>query len=320
MSANPYLSVVIPVFNEQGNVDACYKAVIAVLDPLQIDFEIIFSDDGSKDATYAEIAGIHSNDSRVRGISLSRNFGHQTALHAGMNASRGQYVICMDGDLQHPPSMIPELLAWHDKGYDIVNTRRIDGKETGAFKKMTSRWYYKLINSLSDVPIEPASADFRSMSREAVDALLAMPERQRFTRGLVSWMGFRQTIIDYQVQERHSGTSKYTFYKMLRFGLDGVVSFSVKPLRIAFYIGLLISLASVLYGLYAIVIYLLGEAVPGWTSILVSVLFIGGAILLSLGVIGEYVARIYNEVRKRPMYFLKDSTDHQNRTNEPEQD
>ncbi len=309
MTDRPYLSIVIPAYNEEGNVVPCYQEIIRVLDARGIEFELIFSDDGSKDDTYAQIAAVNQKDPRVRGISLSRNFGHQTALHAGMDASRGQYVICMDGDLQHPPELIPELLAGHDRGFAIVNTRRIDGKETGAFKKLTSKLYYKLINSLSDVPIEPASADFRSMSREAVDALLSMPERQRFTRGLVSWMGFKQTVIDYEVQERHSGDSKYTFYKMLRFGLDGVVSFSVKPLRIAFYIGFFISMASILYGLYAIVIYAMGQAVPGWTSLLVSVLFIGGATLLSLGVIGEYVARIYNEVRKRPMYFLKNTTD-----------
>jgi dolichol-phosphate mannosyltransferase len=215
----------------------------------------------------------------------------------------------MDGDMQHPPEVIPQLLEEYANGYSIVNTRRIDSAKTGLIKRITSRWYYKLINALSDVPIEPASADFRLMSREAVNSMLAMPERKRFTRGLVSWMGFHQSIIDYEVGDRLSGKSKFTFFKMLRFGIDGVTSFSVKPLRIAFYVGTLISLLAILYGVYAIVIFLLGHAVQGWTSLLVSVLFIGGATLLSLGIIGEYIARIYNEVRRRPMYFIKDSTD-----------
>lgn len=310
------ISIVVPVFNEEDNIRPLYEALLLVLGSPDIPFEIIYSDDGSKDGTFSKIKELNQEDERVRGISLSRNFGHQTALYAGLKASRGQIVITMDGDLQHPPSLIPVLLDMHEGGCDIVNTRRIDTKETGFFKKLTSRWYYSLINALSDVHIEPASADFRSMTRATVDAMLEMPERQRFTRGLVSWMGFNQAIVDYEVEKRLSGESKYTFFKMLRFGLDGIVSFSVKPLRIAFYIGFWISLASVMYGIYAIVIYFMGKAIPGWTSLLVSVLFIGGATLLSLGVIGEYVARIYNEVRKRPMYFLKDSTETQSTEHE----
>lgn len=309
MANSPEISIVIPIYNELGNVRPVYEALIKVLEPLGRSFEIIYSDDGGRDGGFAAVKELNKQDARVRGISLSRNFGHQTALHAGLSHARGQFVICMDGDLQHPPSMIPQFLDQHAAGYDIVNTRRIDGASTTWLKRKTSSWYYKLINALSDVPIEPASADFRSMTRRALDALLKLQERQRFTRGLISWMGFEQTIIDYQVGERHSGVSKFTYAKMIRFGLDGVVSFSVKPLRITFYAGLMISTVAVLYGIYAIIMFAIGDTVPGWTSILVSVLFIGGALLLGMGVIGEYVARIYNEVRQRPMYFLKDSTD-----------
>ncbi|NND93406.1 MAG: glycosyltransferase family 2 protein [Flavobacteriales bacterium] len=312
MSAAPEISIVIPVYNEVGNIQPLYSALVDVLGSPDRSFEIIFVDDGSSDGTFEMIASIHTRDQRVRGFSLSRNFGHQTALFAGLKESRGDVVITMDGDMQHPPHVIPDMLEEYEHGYSIVNTRRIDSKRTGFFKKLTSRWYYKLINALSDVQIEPASADFRLMTREAVEAMLSMPERKRFTRGLVSWMGFHQSIIDYEVGERLEGKSKFTLFKMLRFGLDGVTSFSVKPLRIAFYIGTMISVLSILYGLYAIVIFLLGHAVPGWTSLLVSILFIGGAILLSLGVVGEYVARIYNEVKRRPMYFIKDSTDQLN--------
>ncbi|NNC82411.1 MAG: glycosyltransferase family 2 protein [Flavobacteriales bacterium] len=305
----PEISIVIPVYNEAGNIRPMYDALVEVLGSPERSFEMIFSDDGSSDGTFEMVASLHAEDTRVQGISLSRNFGHQTALFAGLSYARGTVVITMDGDMQHPPEVIPHLLEEHENGYAIVNTKRIDSTKTGVMKRLTSKWYYTLINALSDVPIEPASADFRLMTREAVNALIAMPERKRFTRGLVSWMGFDQSIVEFEVGERFSGKTKYTFWKMLRFGLDGVTSFSVKPLRISFYVGLIISSLSIAYGIYAVVIFALGRAVPGWTSILVSVLFIGGFTLLSLGVIGEYIARIYNEVRRRPMFFIKDRTE-----------
>ena len=272
----------------------------------KLSHEIVFIDDGSSDGSFEVIKAIHARNACVRGFSFSRNFGHQTALFAGLAKSRGELVISMDGDMQHPPEMIPALIEKYREGYDIVNTKRIDAKDSSWFKKLSSRWYYKIINALSDVPIEPAAADFRLMNRKAVEALNRLPETHRFTRGLVGWMGFRQAIIPYQAAARHAGASKYTFFKMLRFGLDGIVSFSVKPLRIAFYTGVFVSMASLLYAIYAVVQHFRGATVEGWTSILLSVLFIGGVTLLSLGVIGEYIARIFNEVRRRPMYFFKD--------------
>ena len=307
--AHVELSIVVPVYNEAVNLEVLYAALIAVLKETHRAYEIVFVDDGSSDDTFAVIQRLHASDNRVRGYSFSRNFGHQIALFAGLAQSRGEVIISMDGDMQHPPSMIPTLLAKYEEGYDIVNTKRIDADSTGWFKRQTSRWYYGMLNALSDVPIEPAAADFRLMNRKAVDALNSLPETHRFTRGLVGWMGFRQAIIPYQAAERHAGQSKYTFFKMLRFGLDGIVSFSVKPLRIAFYTGVLVSMAALLYAVYAVVQHISGSTVEGWTSILVSVLFIGGVSLLSLGVIGEYIARIFNEVRRRPMYFFKDQTE-----------
>jgi len=302
----PDISVVVPVYNEVANLSVLYTSLIAVLQSIGSSYEIVFVDDGSNDGTFEEVKKLYAKDDCVRGYSFSRNFGHQTALFAGLAQSRGDLVISMDGDMQHPPEMIPSLLEKYKEGYDIVNTKRIDAKSTGWFKRMTSSWYYKMLNALSDVPIEPAAADFRLMNRKAVDALNSLPETHRFTRGLVGWMGFRQAIIPYQAAVRHAGTSKYTFFKMLRFGLDGIVSFSVKPLRIAFYTGFFVSVGALLYAIYAVAQHLMGTTVPGWTSILVSVLFIGGVTLLSLGVIGEYIARIFNEVRRRPMYFFKD--------------
>lgn len=309
MSNTPNLSIVVPVFNEAANLEVLYSALIEVLVGTKLAYEVIFIDDGSSDKTFEVVRNLHKKDAHIKGFSFSRNFGHQVALFAGLAQAKGDIVISMDGDMQHPPSLIPDLLAKYEEGYDIVNTRRIDAEGTGLFKRLSSRWYYGMLNALSDVPIEPAAADFRLMNRKAVDALNSLPETHRFTRGLVGWMGFKQAIIPYQAAERHAGASKYTFFKMLRFGLDGIVSFSVKPLRIAFYTGVLVSIAALVYAIYAVIQHYLGATVEGWTSILVSVLFIGGVTLLSLGVIGEYIARIFNEVRRRPMYFFKDKVE-----------
>ena len=300
------LSIVIPVYNEEKNLALLYQALIKVLSKLDYQYEILFVDDGSMDKSCTIIRSLHKRDSFVKGLSLSKNFGHQIALLAGLQHAKGEIVITMDGDLQHPPEIIPLLVEKYHQGYDIVNTRRTDPKEIGTFKKWSSKLYYQMINYLSDVKIEPAAADFRLMSRKAVDAYLQFPERDRFTRGLVSWMGFQQTIIDYQAEIRRFGQSKFTLRKMIRFGLNGITSFSSKPLRISFYLGLFLSLVSLLYGIYAIFRFITGETIPGWTSLLLTVLIIGGAILINLGIIGEYIARIFNEVKARPLYFLKE--------------
>ncbi len=300
------ISIVIPVYNEEENIAYLYDELKKVLELHFHDFEVIFSNDGSKDQTFKKIKALHLQDSRVKGLTFSRNFGHQAALYAGLSKATGEVVVSMDGDMQHPPAFIPKLYESYKEGFDIVNTRRIDADETGLIKRLTSQWYYKLINYLSDVPIEPAAADFRLMSLQAVKSLNEMPERHRFTRGLVGWMGYKQTILDYKAQKRHAGSTKYTFIKMLSFGLDGIVSFSVKPLRIAFYTGFIVSIGALIYALFAIIKHINGATVAGWTSILVSVLFLGGVTLLCLGVIGEYIARIFNEVRRRPMFFISE--------------
>lgn len=320
MSIQPYLSIVIPAYNEEGNVEAIYQALLTVLEPMGKDFEILFSDDGSADNTFTIIQRLNLKDNRIKGIALSRNFGNQVALFAGLQAARGEYVVTMDADLQHPPEFIVDLLAQHDIGYDIVNARRIDYQTNTFFKKWSSKVFYKVINFLSDVPIEAAHADFRSMSRKALDAYLSMPERLRFSRGLVKWMGFEQVTIGYKELNRHSGQTKFSYGSLMRLGLDGVMSFSVKPLRISLYVGGLVSTGALVYGIFEVVMYFMGRSVPGFTSLVLTILFLGGTILLSLGIIGEYIARIYNEVRERPMYFIKDSTDFQSKSNESHQD
>lgn len=302
------LSIVVPCFNEEQNLEQLYKGLVNVLKNSSSNYEIIFADDGSKDHTFDVIKKLAASDNHVSGISLSRNFGHQVAIMAGMQQSKGDIVVMMDADLQHPPEVIPQLIAEYEKGFDIVNTKRLDTQGVGVMKKISSSLFYRLLNFLSNVRIEPSSADFRLMTRKAVDAFLQLEEKDRFTRGLISWMGFKQSVVEYTAATRFAGDSKYTIKKMFRFGMDGITSFSTKPLRISFYMGLIIFFIGLAYSVYAIIQNVRGETVPGWTSILVSVLIIGGIQLLSIGIIGEYIARIFNETKARPLYFIKDKT------------
>jgi polyisoprenyl-phosphate glycosyltransferase len=302
-------SIVIPVFNEEGNIEALYQSLKRTFQQIGVSYEIIFSDDGSSDNSFAIVRRIAQNDSLVRGISLSRNFGHQIALAAGLeHAQASEAVIMMDADMQHPPEMIPEMLKKYNEGFDIVNTIRKTTDGEGFLKKLTSKTFYKLLNRLSEVPIESAAADFRLMNRKTVDAFLRLKEKDRFTRGLISWMGFRQAKIFYDAPARNSGESKYTVKKMIRFAIAGLTSFSAKPLRISFYAGLLFATLGLLYAVFAVIENIRGNTVEGWTSILVSVLIIGGVQLISIGIIGEYLARVFSEAKDRPLYFIKEDT------------
>jgi polyisoprenyl-phosphate glycosyltransferase len=249
------LSVIIPVRNEEDNVRPLCDSLVAVLSDLAAEFEIIIVDDGSTDGTYDVVRELNKRDRRVIGVSLSRNFGHQIALLAGMRRGRGAVVVTMDGDLQHPPEVLPLLLKKHEEGFDIVNTKRIDAEDTSFLKKTSSRWFYRVLNFLGEVQVQPGSADFRLMSRRAVDAFLSIPERDRFTRGLVSWMGFSQAVVEYTARPRASGHTKYSPGAMLRFALSGITSFSSRPLRLSFYLGIMISLAGLLYAVYAVAMF-----------------------------------------------------------------
>ena len=300
-----HISIVIPLLNEDGNVMVLYKSLLPVVEKISTDYEIIFVDDGSKDNSFDIINEICSQNERVLGISLSRNFGHQIALAAGMEHSSGEVVVTLDADMQHPPEIILDLYKKYTEGYDIVNTIRTETADSGAFKKISSRYFYKIINKLSDIHIEPSSADFRLMNRKTVNAFLQLKEKDRFTRGLISWMGFKQAQVEYTSPNRFSGKTKYSIFKMFRFAADGITSFSAKPLRISFFAGLIVSFAGLLYAIYAVIQYFGGKTIPGWTSILVSVLIIGGIQLISIGIIGEYLARVFNEAKNRPMYLVK---------------
>lgn len=303
----PMLSVVIPVYNESENLHLLYNRLCPVLEQCRTTSEILFVNDGSTDDSADIIRQLHIHNPQVKLLSFSRNFGHQIAITAGLDHCTGDAVIVMDGDLQHPPELIPQLLEQWRNGYNVVYTIRQGTADAGLSKRLTSRWFYRLLRALSGMPILEGSADFRLMDRQALRAFKRLREQNRFIRGLVPWIGFRQVGIPYVAAERHAGHSKYTALKMLRFALDGISSFSYIPLRLSFYIGLVVSLLGFLYTLYALITFAVGRAVPGWTSLLVVVLVLGGIQMIMLGIVGEYLGRIYTEVKHRPLYILREA-------------
>lgn len=300
------ISIVVPLFNEAESLQQFYERLLAQLIALPYDYEIIFVDDGSSDATATLLEKIAAANPRVQAISFSRNFGHQMALTAGLHHTRGDAVIVMDGDLQHPPELIGTLLARWQEGNEVVYTVREDAADTALFKRVTSHFFYMIINKLTKVQIRPNAADFRLMDRKAVDVMNQCPERFRFLRGLTSWIGFQQTSVTFKAEPRFAGTSKYSIRKMAAFGLDAVTSFSITPLRLVFYLGWMTSFVSFLYILYALYIKLFTDrAIAGWTSVIILILFLGGIQLLFMGIIGEYIGRIYEEIKGRPPYIIK---------------
>lgn len=304
MEQREKLSIVVPAFNESGNVKALAERVLAVLAPYDFDVEILFVDDGSSDGTADAVRELHDVDERVKLIVLSRNFGHQVALTAGIDHAFGDAVITMDADLQHPPEVLPVLIEQWRSGYDIVNTVRKDSEDVSVIKKLTASFFYSLINKMSGVSILRGGADFRLLDRKAADALRQLREKDRFVRGLVPWIGFRQTAVEYQAAARLSGQSKYPFQRMLRFAVDGIVSFSATPLRLGFYVGVVSAMIAMIYAIYAIVVFAIGKTIPGWLSIVGVSLFWGGVLLIMQGVTAEYIGRIYSEIKRRPLYFV----------------
>ena len=302
------LSIVIPVFNEEENLPVLYDQLRSVLTKLPYEMELIFIDDGSTDKTLTIIGTLASKDRRVKALSFSRNFGHQAALVAGLEHASGDAVITMDGDLQHPPALIPDLLRAWEKGAEVVQTIRAETAGEPFFKHATSRAYYRIINAFSDTKVPPFSADFRLLDRRVVATLNRIPERDRFLRGLISWVGFRTILIPYRADARFAGTSKYTIRRMLGLAVDGILSFSAAPLHAVTAMGLIVSFLSFCYGIYSLYAYFFtSQTVPGWTSLLVTVLFLGGVQLVSIGVLGEYLIRVYNETKGRPVYILRES-------------
>lgn len=299
------VSIVIPCYNEEGNIEKLYNLINNQLTAINIEY--IFVDDNSNDNTLKVIEHLSKNNSNVKYISFSRNFGHQSALRAGLEYSIGDCVISMDADLQHPPELLQTLINKWKEGYDIVYTIRKDIENVSLFKKVTSAFFYKLINSLSDIEINQGSADFRLLDKRIVRVLTNdITEYHLFYRGLISWIGYNQIGIEYIPNKRFSGNSKYSFMKMLNFAIDGITSFSIKPLKLAILLGLLLSVLSGIYGVYVLFMYLFtDETVKGWSSVLLSILFIGGVNMVLLGIIGEYIGKLYIQSKNRPYFLIK---------------
>jgi polyisoprenyl-phosphate glycosyltransferase len=301
-------SIVIPVYNEAEVLPSLYNRLTRVMEGLVEPYEIIFVNDGSRDDSTALLRDFQDRDARVKFLSFSRNFGHQIAITAGLDYSSGQAAVVMDADLQDPPEVIPRLIEQWRKGYDIVFAVRAKRQGEGFFKRATAALFYRLFRRMAATEIPLDAGDFRLMSRRAVEALQSIRERNRFIRGLAGWIGFRQTAVTYVRDVRQAGETKYPLKKMLRFALNGLLSFSVVPLQLASYLGFLISSIGFFYIVYAIGLKLFTDRVVlGWTSVMVAVLFLGGVQLISLGIIGEYIGRIYDEVKQRPLYVVDEA-------------
>lgn len=301
------ICIVIPACNESGNIEPLFNAVQTVFQSIKYEWSLLFVDDGSKDGTLVNIKKLAAAHPQVQYLSLSRNFGHQNALKAGLDFADADAIISMDADLQHPPDLIPALIEQWEAGNDVVYTIRKDHKELPMLKRKTSTIFYNILNNLSDIDLEQGTADFRLMDRKVADTFRNFKESELFIRGLISWMGFKQIGIEYEPGNRLDGQSKYTIKKMVRFALQGITSFSTKPLYIATYLGLFFSMASVFYIPYIIIAELSGSAVSGWASVIATVAFFGGLQLMILGIIGLYLGKLFMQSKQRPHYIIKES-------------
>ena len=307
MESGKKISIIVPCFNEEESLKTFNLTLIKAL-PENYLYEIIYVNDGSKDNTLTIILDLAKENLNIKYISFSRNFGHQNALKAGYDFASGDCAISLDADLQHPPKVIPELINKWEEGFEIVNTIRNDHDSISFTKKISSGIFYKIMRKLSDVNIENGMADFRLIDKKVLKQLKLFPENFLFFRGIIPWMGFKQTIVQFKANERFAGTTKYTFKKMLKFATTGVTSFSVKPLRLSIYLGATFAFLAFLYGIYITYIYIItNKAVTGWTSVILSILFVGGINLLMLGIIGEYLGKLFIENKRRPNYLISET-------------
>jgi dolichol-phosphate mannosyltransferase len=301
------LSIVVPCFNEEEVIGETHRRLVEAAQATGLAFEIVYVDDGSVDTTADHLRKIQAADARVRVVQLSRNFGHQLAITAGLEHASGDAVVLIDADLQDPPELMVEMVDRWMNGWDVAYGLRTEREGESIFKTRTAKLFYRMIQVLSRTPIPVDTGDFRLMDRKVVDAVLSMPERDRYLRGMISWVGFRQTPVPYQRAARFAGTTKYPLRKMLHFAMDGVFSFSVLPLRLATYLGLASSLLALIGGLLAILNRVwTNNWVIGWTSLFLAILFLGGVQLTCVGIIGEYVGRTYGEAKRRPLYFVQE--------------
>lgn len=305
---NPELSIIIPIYNEQDNIHKLYSRLKAVVDGMKVSYEFLFINDGSKDQSIQLIKELSIQDKGVKYIDFSRNFGHQIAVTAGIDAVKGSAVVIIDADLQDPPELIPEMYAKMKEGYQVVYAQRRSRAGESLLKKFTAKMFYRVLAGITSINIPVDTGDFRIMDRIIVDVLKEMPEQHKFLRGQISWIGFKQTFIEYNRDERNAGETGYTYKKMIRFALDGITSFSNLPLKFATVAGFVVSgitFIVILYALYSR--FISKDYVPGWTSLILAVLFIGGVQLITIGIIGEYISRLSANVRKRPLYITNET-------------
>ena len=295
------VSIIVPILNEEQNIPLLYNEIEKYC---PVNFELIFIDDGSTDNSFLEIFALSQLHASVKCLSLSRNFGHQNSIMAGLEHATGESIIIMDGDLQHPPALIPTMLTKLEEGFDIVNTKRLDTKNISSLKKWSSKTFYSFINSISDTKMEMGVTDFKAFNRKVLGSILQFKEKDLFLRGIFSWIGFKSCSMAFEAPERMHGTTKYSLSKMWSLALRGTTSFSFKPLRIAVIVGSIISLAAFTFAIFALFAYFKGETVQGWASTIIALMLLGGTQLLAIGFLGEYIASLFTETKKRPLYLI----------------
>ncbi|MBM6648596.1 glycosyltransferase family 2 protein [Bacillus sp. RIT 809] len=307
------ISIVVPMYFEEEVAQECYNRLKSVMLQNNINYELVFVNDGSTDRTMEILSEISANDYRTKVVNFARNFGHQIAVTAGIAAAKGDAIVIIDADLQDPPEVIPELIAKWEEGYEVVYAKRKQRKGETWFKLLTAKYFYKFLNYMSDIDIPKDTGDFRIIDRKVADVFNQMTERNRFIRGMMSWVGFRQTYVEYERDERFAGETKYPLKKMIKFASDGIIAFSTKPLRIVMSLGLLSVLISIIVLLYTITVKIIGnDTQTGWASIMVAITFFSGIQLLGLGIVGQYIARIYDESKNRPIYIVKETINIEN--------
>jgi polyisoprenyl-phosphate glycosyltransferase len=302
------ISIVVPLYNEESNIEVLFNRLLSVLEGLNLTYEIVCVNDGSRDDTLKRLIEHHEQNPTIKVISLARNFGKEIALTAGIEYAQGAAVVPIDADLQDPPELIADLVAKWREGYDVVYATRRSRQGESWLKRFTANAFYRIISRISSVPIPQNTGDFRLLDRRVVEALKQMPERSRFMKGLFAWVGFKQTAILFDRPPRSNGTTTWNYWRLWNFAIDGITSFSVLPLKIWSYLGVILSVFSFLYASFLILRTLIfGVDVPGYASLMVAILFLGGVQLITLGIIGEYLARIYEETKGRPLYLVRDS-------------
>ena len=303
---HPVLSVVCPSYNEEKVIDLFLEKTVPILESVGLSYEFVFVNDGSKDNTLEVLKEAKKRYPFIRIVNLSRNFGKEAALTAGLDYARGDAVVPIDVDLQHPPEIIPKFVEKWREGYDVVAGKRLSRTGEHPLKKLSAKWFYTIHNKISDIEIPRDIGDFRLMDRKVVEAIKLLPENQRFMKGIFAWVGFNGTVVEYYQEERAAGTSSFNGWKLWNFALDGITSFSTVPLRVWFYIGTVIASIAFLFGVYIVVKTLLfGIDTPGYASMMTMILFLGGIQLMGIGILGEYIGRIYKESKRRPVYIVE---------------